>query len=108
MLYFVLISLFAALFSKEYLLVNDNLIIILVFGVIFVYLISAASPIVEGHINDVRYNMINDFATNIRGNVSIQKNHFQTLKLYLEYLYFFNIFAEAQYDALLNNLKVNI
>jgi len=102
MLYIILLGLFTALFSKEYILLNDNLVIIFVFSIIFVYLISIASPVVENHINDVRLNMINDFASNIKNNVTSVMNQFQTLKKFIEYLYFMDLYLEDHYDLLVN------
>jgi hypothetical protein len=106
MLYIIIFGIFTALFSKEYLLVNDNLIIILVFAIIFIYIISVASPIVENHINDVRLNMINEFAVNVKGNVSLVVTHFNTLKRFLEYLYFVDEYLASHYDLLVTSEEI--
>jgi len=105
MLYTLLALTLAALFSKEYMLINDNLVIIIVFAVIFAYIISVASPVIENHIEDVRLNIIKEIAFNVNKNIVMIKNHFETLKKQLEFLYHLDMYVEDHYDLVISEVE---
>jgi uncharacterized membrane protein YesL len=62
----ILISIaFCIAIAKEFLLLNDNLIIIIIFTTIFLYLIKTATGFVTNTFQDLRQALITQFTSNI-------------------------------------------
>jgi len=73
--------------SKEYLLFNDNLVIISVFATVFYFIVSMSSTFVTQHINDVCIGLNNDYSAIFKNDEAAAKTLNTEIRNFINYLY---------------------